>query len=75
GGEPPRPGRRGLFTGCAVALGLCCTCKVCCASEFEGPWSRQRREGWCRDCDCDCPDCSGCGDCCDCCGCDCGCDC
>ncbi|MFH8222324.1 DUF5685 family protein [Streptomyces sp. NPDC018057] len=82
GGEPPRPGRRGLFTGCAVALGLCCTCKVCCASEFEGPWSRQRREGWCSNCDCDCPDCGGCGDCCDCCGnccscdgCDCGCDC
>ncbi|MEW2294151.1 DUF5685 family protein [Streptomyces sp. NPDC006743] len=82
GGEPPRPGKRGLFTGCAVAVGLCCTCKACCADEFEGPWSRKRREGWCSNCDCDCPDCSGCGDCCDCCGnccscdgCDCGCDC
>ncbi|MFB7600228.1 DUF5685 family protein [Streptomyces sp. NPDC056160] len=80
GGEPPRPGKRGFFTGCAVAVGLCCTCRLCCAAEFESPWSRQRREGWCRDCDCS--GCDGCGDCCDCCGnccscdgCDCGCDC
>ncbi|MEV5988990.1 DUF5685 family protein [Streptomyces sp. NPDC052051] len=82
GGEPPRPGR-GFLAGCAVAVGLCCTCKVCCADHYEGAWSRQRREGWCRDC-CDCCDCcDGCGDACDCCnccgnccdGCDCGCDC
>lgn len=75
GGEPPRPpGRRGLFTGCAVALGLCCTCKVCCADEFEGPWSRQRRKGCCSDCDCDCDCCEACeicecGECCSCCDC------
>ncbi len=80
GGEPPRPGKRGFLAGCAAALALCCTCKVCCADEFEGPWSRQRREGWCSNCDCG--DCSDCCDCCDCCGnccscdgCDCGCDC
>jgi hypothetical protein len=81
GPEPPRPGKRGFLTGCAVAVGLCCTCRMCCADEFEGPWSRQRREGWCSSCDCDpcddCPDCCGscdcCGNCCD--GCDCGCDC
>ncbi|WP_181139074.1 DUF5685 family protein [Streptomyces sp. Ru72] len=75
-----KPGKRGFLAGCAVAMGLCCTCQVCCADEFEGPWSRKRREGWCNNCDCDC---GGCGDCCECCGnccscgdgCDCGCDC
>ncbi|MEU6604544.1 DUF5685 family protein [Streptomyces shenzhenensis] len=80
GGEPPRRDRRGMWAGCAAALGLFCTCKVCCADEFEGPWSRQRREGLCTNCDC-----GGCGDCCECCGnccscdgcdgCDCGCNC
>ncbi|OIJ86322.1 hypothetical protein BIV24_26590 [Streptomyces colonosanans] len=77
GGEPPRPGNRGFWAGCVVAAGLCCTCKACCADEFEGPWSRQRREGWRHNCDCDCGDCCDacdcCGNCCD--GCDCGCDC
>jgi hypothetical protein len=78
GTEPPKPGKRGFRAGCAVAAGLCCTCKVCCADEFEGPWSRKKREGWCSDCDCgDCGDCCDCcGNCCSCCdGCDCGCDC
>ncbi|WP_328325156.1 MULTISPECIES: DUF5685 family protein [unclassified Streptomyces] len=67
--------KRGFLAGCAVAAGLCCTCRVCCSSEFEGPWSGRKREGCCNDCDCG--DCSGC-DCggCDCSGCDCdGCDC
>ncbi|KRD16285.1 MULTISPECIES: DUF5685 family protein [unclassified Streptomyces] len=73
GGEPPRPGKRGFLAGCAVALGLCCTCKVCCADEFEGPWSRKKREGLCNDCG-DCGDCCDCGNCCDCGCCD-GCDC
>ncbi|MET7600396.1 DUF5685 family protein [Streptomyces sp. NPDC005481] len=68
--RPPGPGRRGLWAGCAAAIGLCCTCKVCCADEYEGPWSRQRREGWCNNCDC----CDGC-DCCDCCECCSCCDC
>ncbi|MFI5792858.1 DUF5685 family protein [Streptomyces sp. NPDC051677] len=73
GGEPPRPDKRGFWAGCAVALGLCCTCKVCCADEFEGPWSRRRREGWCSDgCDCDCGCCEAC-ECCECCACDCSC--
>ena len=63
GGEPPRPKRRGLIAGCAVFTGLFCTCQICCAKEYEGPWSRKKREGCCRDCDCP--------DCCDCCGCDC----
>jgi hypothetical protein len=75
GGEPPRPGGRGFRAGCAAALGLCCTCKVCCADEFEGPWSRRRREGLCRgDWDCDCCDVCGCCDCgnCDCGNCGCG---
>ncbi len=82
--EPPRRDRRGLLAGCAVWLGLACTCQMCCG-EFEDPWSRQRREGLCTNCDC-----SGCGDCCSCCdccsnccgddgcgcdGCDCGCSC
>ncbi|MFJ9630250.1 DUF5685 family protein [Streptomyces sp. NPDC101175] len=72
GGEPPRPGRRGFWAGCAVALGLCCTCKVCCADEYEGPWSRRRREGCCSKCDCGC--CEAC-ECCECCECLSCCDC
>ncbi|MFH9074457.1 DUF5685 family protein [Streptomyces alboflavus] len=61
GGEPPKP-RRGFWAGCAVAIGLCCTCRLCCAKEYEGPWSRKKREGACRDCDCDCCDCCSCCD-------------
>ncbi|MCY0938237.1 DUF5685 family protein [Streptomyces sp. H34-S4] len=68
---PPRKPRRDLLSGCAVALGLFCTCQLCC-TEHEGPWSRKKRDPWCDACDCDCP-CDGCGDgcCCDGCGCDC----
>lgn len=70
GGEPPRPDKRGFWAGCAAALGLCCTCKVCCADEFEGPWSRRRREGCCSDCSCcdacECCECCECLSCCDC---------
>lgn len=81
--EPPNR-RRGLIAGCAVWMGLACTCQLCCGT-YEDPWSRERREGSCGNCDC-----SGCGDCCSCCncggeegggdggccdGCDCGCDC
>lgn len=72
GGEPPRPDRRGFWAGCAVALGLCCTCKVCCADEFEGPWSGRRREGCCSSCDCSCCDACECCECCECLSC---CDC
>jgi len=68
--EPPRPGR-GFWAGCAAALGLCCTCQVCCADEFESPWSRRKREGCCNNCDCDCGCCDSC-ECCECCSC---CDC
>ncbi|GAA2653267.1 DUF5685 family protein [Streptomyces lunalinharesii] len=73
--EPRKP--RGFWTGCALAIGLCCTCKVCCASEFEGPWSGKKREGCCYSCDsCDCCDSCNCCDGCDCCsGCCDGCDC
>ncbi|MFI2186320.1 DUF5685 family protein [Streptomyces sioyaensis] len=64
--QPKKP--RGFFAGCAVAIGLCCTCKLCCAEEYEGPWSRKKREGCCQDCDCcDCNcDCCDCCSCCDC---------
>ncbi|MFF8865442.1 DUF5685 family protein [Streptomyces sp. NPDC015139] len=75
GGEPPRPDKRGFWAGCAAAVGLCCTCKVCCADEYEGPWSRKKREGWCGNCDCDCSCCEACQccECCECCSCcDCG---
>ncbi|GGN31453.1 hypothetical protein GCM10012285_01170 [Streptomyces kronopolitis] len=65
--QPKKP--RGFLAGCAVALGLCCTCKLCCAAEYEGPWSRKKREGCCQDCDC------GDGSCCDGSCCDCNCDC
>jgi hypothetical protein len=73
--EPPRPPeKRGLLAGCAVATGLCCTCKVCCADEYEGPWSRKKREGCLSNCDCDCDCCEACSccECCECCSC---CDC
>ncbi|MDV9190865.1 hypothetical protein R6L23_22055, partial [Streptomyces sp. SR27] len=86
GGGPLPPGppnRRGLIAGCALWVGLACTCQMCCGT-FEDPWNRQRREGLCQQCDpgncCDCCDCcSNCSSCCEgdgCCGgCDCGCDC
>lgn len=61
--EPPHRDRRGLLAGCAVWMGLACTCQMCCG-EFDDPWSRQRREGLCANADC-----SGCGDCCNCCDC------
>ncbi|GGJ02614.1 hypothetical protein GCM10010121_011310 [Streptomyces brasiliensis] len=73
GGEPPRLEKRGFWAGCAVATGLCCTCKVCCADEFEGPWSRRRRQGCCSNCDCSCCEACECCECCECCSCcDCG---
>ncbi|MEU3340484.1 DUF5685 family protein [Streptomyces sp. NPDC006668] len=80
--EPPRRDRRGLLAGCAVWAGLACTCQLCCG-EYEDPWSRERRDGLCRDASCsDCADCGDCCNCCQCCGecdgcdcCDCGCDC
>ncbi|MFI8086728.1 DUF5685 family protein [Streptomyces sp. NPDC086080] len=58
--QPPR-GRRGFWAGCGMFWLLCCTCKMCCAEEYEGPWSRKKREGCCHKCDCD-----GCDCCCDC---------
>ncbi|MGW5030176.1 DUF5685 family protein [Streptomyces nigra] len=61
--QPPK-GRRGFWAGCGMFWQLCCTCKLCCAKEYEGPWSRKKREGCCRDCDCD-----GCDCCCPCDGC------
>ncbi|TXS45686.1 hypothetical protein EAO75_22995 [Streptomyces sp. uw30] len=66
GGPVPQPpkGRRGFWAGCGMFWLLCCTCKLCCAKEYEGPWSRKKREGCCRDCDCD-----GCDCCCPCDGC------
>lgn len=54
---------RGFWAGCGMAIVVACTCQCCCSSNFEGPWSRKRREGCCHKCDC------GCGDCC-CCPCD-----
>ncbi|MBT2477086.1 DUF5685 family protein [Streptomyces sp. ISL-94] len=74
GGLPPQKPRRGLLAGCAVALGLFCTCQLCC-TDHEGPWSRKKRDPWCDACDCGNCNCDCCGDggCCD--GCDCGCDC
>jgi hypothetical protein len=78
--EPPHRDRRGLIAGCAVWAGLACTCQMCCGT-YEDPWSRQRREGLCTNCDCSgcgdcCSCCDCCGNCCDSCGCDgCGCDC
>ncbi|WP_329298832.1 DUF5685 family protein [Streptomyces sp. NBC_00659] len=70
--QPPNPGKRGFWAGCAAAVGLCCTCKMCCADQYEGPWSRKKREGCLNNCDCDCGCCEACK-CCECCECcDCG---
>ncbi|MFG2359785.1 DUF5685 family protein [Streptomyces sp. NPDC048521] len=66
---PPK-GRRGFWAGCGMFLTLCCTCKMCCAEEYEGPWSRKKRNGCCQYCDCSCPGgCDGCDCCCPCDGC------
>lgn len=75
--EPPRRDRRGLLAGCAVWVGLACTCQMCCGS-YDDPWSREQRQGPCQSCG-DC--CEGCGEGCSCCGdaceccecCDCSC--
>ncbi|MHC3475069.1 DUF5685 family protein [Streptomyces sp. 7R007] len=74
--EPPRRDPRGLLAGCAVWLGLACTCQMCCG-EYDDPWSRQRKDGLCKGTDCgDCCDCCDCCECCEGCDCcDCGCDC
>ncbi|MCX4525074.1 MULTISPECIES: DUF5685 family protein [unclassified Streptomyces] len=78
GGRPPQKPRRGLLAGCAVALGLFCTCQLCC-TDHEGPWSRKKRDAWCDACsDCGDPGCGNCDGCCSCDGCccdGCGCDC
>ncbi len=80
---PPRRDPRGLLAGCAVWLGLACTCQLCCGT-YDDPWSREQKQGPCTNCDCSgCGDCCSCCDCCNCCGedgccgdgCDCGCDC
>ncbi|MEU0276666.1 DUF5685 family protein [Streptomyces sp. NPDC006307] len=60
GGEPPRPKPRGFLAGCAAFTWLFCTCQICCAKEYEGPWSRKKREGCCRDCDCNVGSCDCC---------------
>ncbi|MFE6856721.1 hypothetical protein ACFVDH_38745, partial [Streptomyces sp. NPDC057674] len=68
GGAPQAPKPRGFLAGCAMFTWLFCTCQICCAKEYEGPWSRKKREGCCRDCDCD-PGCGNCDCCCPCDGC------
>ncbi|WP_328791075.1 MULTISPECIES: DUF5685 family protein [unclassified Streptomyces] len=57
GAPPPQRPRRGLLAGCAVAIGLFCTCQMCC-TEHEGPWSRKKRDPWCDVCEC-CDCCNG----------------
>ncbi|MEU2230761.1 DUF5685 family protein [Streptomyces vietnamensis] len=71
GGAPQAPKPRGFLAGCAMFTWLFCTCQICCAKKYEGPWSRKKREGCCYDCDCGDGGCSGC----DCGGCDCDCCC
>ncbi len=65
--QPKKP--RGFLAGCAMFTWLFCTCRICCAKEYEGPWSRKKREGCCRDCNCDGNCCNGCDCCCPCDGC------
>ncbi|WP_371636760.1 DUF5685 family protein [Streptomyces zaomyceticus] len=66
GGAPQAPKPRGFLAGCAMFTWLFCTCQICCASEYEGPWSRKKREGCCQNCDCGNCDCGGCDCCCPC---------
>ncbi|MFD7964455.1 DUF5685 family protein [Streptomyces zaomyceticus] len=66
GGAPQAPKPRGFLAGCAMFTWLFCTCQICCASEYEGPWSRKKREGCCQNCDCGNGDCGGCDCCCPC---------
>ncbi|MER8044155.1 DUF5685 family protein [Streptomyces sp. NPDC094032] len=70
GGGPHKPEPRGFLAGCAAFTWLFCTCQICCAEKYEGPWSRKKREGCCHQCDCTGCDCGGC-DGCDCCCCPC----
>ncbi|MFC4335056.1 DUF5685 family protein [Salininema proteolyticum] len=82
--EPVRE-RRGFVEGLCPAAGMCCTGEWCWAEEYEGPWSRKKRQGCCKgECGCEgqqcCCEtacrgcCRGCGRCCETCceGCDCG---
>ncbi|GHC87142.1 hypothetical protein GCM10007079_30970 [Nocardiopsis terrae] len=48
--EPPR--NRGLLTGCATALFMCCTCQFCCRDPHPGPWTGEPRDSWCGVCEC-----------------------
>ncbi|MBB5930395.1 hypothetical protein FHS34_005893 [Streptomyces echinatus] len=69
-GPEPAKGRRGFWAGCGMFFALFCSCKMCCAEEYEGPWSRKKRSGCCQWCDCSCPGgCDGCDCCCPCDGC------
>jgi uncharacterized protein DUF5685 len=71
-----RPSRSGPV-GCAVALGMFCTCQFCCSDPYHSPWTGEPKQGWCVGCDCGdcCGDCAcnccceGCCDSCDCCSC------
>ncbi|MES9522698.1 DUF5685 family protein [Streptomyces capoamus] len=73
GGSRPGPAKagRGFWAGCGMFFASCCTCRMCCAEEYEGPWSRKKRGGCCRSCDGSCFDCCGCCEGCECC---CACD-
>jgi hypothetical protein len=59
---PPR--KRDVFSGCAVALFMCCTCQFCCRDPHPGPWTGKPRSSWCECCEC-CNCCDGCTCCCD----------
>ncbi|MEV0849000.1 DUF5685 family protein [Streptomyces sp. NPDC049954] len=67
---PPPPSRppsgRGFWAGCGAFLGVCCTCRMCCAEEYEGPWSKKSRTGCC--CYCECCEACECCEVCECCG-------
>ncbi|MDA1360802.1 DUF5685 family protein [Glycomyces luteolus] len=76
--------RRGFWAGLCTFAALACSCQLCCAEQYNDPWTGQPRSGCCRDC-ADCCDCCECCNCCQCCGdsdgdggccggCDCSCD-
>ncbi|WP_052850044.1 DUF5685 family protein [Streptomyces avicenniae] len=67
--EPPgrRGKRRGFWSGCAMAAGLFCTCQICCAESYDGPWSGNERHGACHYAE-PCGQCADCCQTCNCCG-------
>ncbi|MCP3802482.1 DUF5685 family protein [Allokutzneria sp. A3M-2-11 16] len=64
--QAPDLPRRNWFVGCGIASFMFCTGQMCCRKEYNDPWDRKKRQGFCHRDNC-CTDC--CADCCGECGC------